>query len=93
MGGDGCEFGTLSTGGGLWSKGCAYPLGKPEERRVEVVLAFGRHFVVICIDFSVETNVLGFDITLPYAIDLGAERLGGRGRGGGGGKGSPCCRR
>jgi hypothetical protein len=70
----------------LWPKGCAYLLGKPEKRHVKVVLAFGRHFVVICIDLSVEINVFGFDLTLPYAIDLGAERLGGRGRGGGRGK-------
>ncbi len=74
----------LSTDGG----GGGYLLGKPQQRHLDVVHAFGRHLVVICTDFAVEIDVSGLDRTLPYAINLGDEsvrgRVGGGGRAGGG---------
>ena len=93
----GCESGKLSTGGGLWSVGCTYLLGKPQQRLLDFVHAFGRHLVVLCIDFAVERDVSGLDSTLPSAINLGEESVRGRGERGGGGGGpggerQPCCR-
>ncbi len=61
----------------------AYLLGKPEERLVKVVLVFRRHLVVLQIDFSVERDLSGTDLTFPYTINLRAERVRGRARMGG----------